>query len=297
MITSKLDVKAIKVSDKLEKLKHYIFANDFKKAKVYLEEIQLLGLDGKAGEFFEVLNNLYFKKFPVELSKSICGLHWLSPTEEKLKTFEGGKRINSPTKIVNVDSLPLVSIITVVYNGAETLTKCLDSVLAQTYQNIEYIVIDGNSTDGTLNILKDYEEKLSYVISEPDKGIYDAMNKGLSFASGDYIAFLNSDDYYLSTAVEDSIRFIQRNDVDLCFSAFNYVNEDGYIIIADEPRPWNESLLIQGIPGGHETIFAHKSCYDLIGAYDCNFAIVADYHWMTRAFNAGLKAKGMAKTL
>ena len=100
-----------------------------------------------------------------------------------------------------------ISIITVVYNGKDTLAQTIESVISQDYANIEYIIIDGNSTDGTQGIIKEYGHRISYWMSEPDRGIYDAMNKGIEYASGDVIAFINSGDTYedniLSEVVKD----------------------------------------------------------------------------------------------
>lgn len=97
---------------------------------------------------------------------------------------------------------PLISIITVVYNGEKYLEQTIQSVINQTYKNIEYIVIDGGSTDGTLDIIKKYEEHISYWVSESDKGLYDAMNKGIGVAKGELIGMINSDDWYELEAVE-----------------------------------------------------------------------------------------------
>ncbi len=101
-----------------------------------------------------------------------------------------------------MSKLPLVSIITVVYNGAKTLEQTILSVLNQTYKNIEYIIIDGESTDGTLDIIEMYRDKISTCISEPDEGLYDAMNKGVSIANGELIGIINSDDWFEKNAVE-----------------------------------------------------------------------------------------------
>jgi glycosyltransferase involved in cell wall biosynthesis len=183
-----------------------------------------------------------------------------------------------------------VSIITVVFNNAKTIAKCIESVLAQDYDNIEYIVVDGSSTDGTQNIIERYSDSISVYISEKDGGIYDAMNKGLSLVNGDVIAFLNSDDYYFPNAVSASVRNLQENDCDLSYAGFYYANEAGYAEIADEARPWNETLLLQGIPGGHETIFAKRHVYDAIGGFDLQYRLAADYQWVTRVFKGGFKA-------
>ena len=98
-----------------------------------------------------------------------------------------------------------VSIITVCYNSKEFIQHAIDSVLNQTYSNIEYIIIDGNSTDGTVDIVNSYGDKISKFVSEKDKGIYDAMNKGLSYVTGDVVGILNSDDFYISNTIISEI--------------------------------------------------------------------------------------------
>jgi glycosyltransferase involved in cell wall biosynthesis len=96
---------------------------------------------------------------------------------------------------------PPITVITVVFNAKDTVRTCIDSVLAQGVDNLEYIVVDGGSTDGTLEILRGYEARLTRLISEPDEGIYDAMNKGLKLATGQFVHFLNADDKYVSPTV------------------------------------------------------------------------------------------------
>ena len=192
---------------------------------------------------------------------------------------------------------PLVSVITVVYNNAKTLDRCIRSVLNQTYKNIEYIVIDGGSTDGTLEVIQRYKEVIDHFISEPDDGLYHAMNKGLKIATGEYIAFLNSDDYFLADAVSASIENILTHNLDISYAGFLFADENGHAVIADEGREWNDSMLVQGIPGGHETIFARKECYDRIGGYDLTYKLAADYHWVMRAYKAGFKAAPLRKTI
>ena len=111
----------------------------------------------------------------------------------------------------------LVSIITVVYNGEKHIEQSIKSVLAQTYSNIEYIIIDGVSTDGTLDIVRKYEPKITQVISEKDTGIYNAMNKGLAMANGDVIAILNADDYYYPETIETVINQFKQSKADVVY--------------------------------------------------------------------------------
>ncbi len=107
---------------------------------------------------------------------------------------------------------PLISIITVVYNGEKYLKQAIESVINQTYKNIEYIIIDGGSTDNTLNIIKNYHQNISKWVSEPDNGLYDAMNKGIKLATGELIGMVNSDDWSELTAVEIIVNEYLKND-------------------------------------------------------------------------------------
>ena len=113
----------------------------------------------------------------------------------------------------------LITIITVVKNAEQTIEKCIQSVLNQKYDNIEYIILDGGSTDKTTEIIKKYQKKIDKIIIEPDKGIWDAMNKGLNLASGSIIGFLNADDYYYSNSLEIVNRYFQKNSIDFLFGS------------------------------------------------------------------------------
>ena len=113
----------------------------------------------------------------------------------------------------------LISIITVVKNNEKTIEKCINSVLGQNYKNLEYIIIDGNSTDNTLSIVNKYRDKISVVISEKDKGIWDAMNKGIKLAKGDIIGFLNSDDFYFLDTLKIVNNYFINDDIDFLFGS------------------------------------------------------------------------------
>ena len=126
--------------------------------------------------------------------------------------FTGGIKSRNKKKQI-LKECPLVTIITVVRNGEQTLEETIINVINQTYKNMEYIIIDGNSTDGTLNIIKKHEEKIDYWISEPDKGIYNAMNKGIDLATGEWINFMNSGDEFYSEATLEEI-FLKENNHD-----------------------------------------------------------------------------------
>jgi len=131
------------------------------------------------------------------------------PAPDKLQ-----EKINQYTSNLSPTTfLPLITVITVVYNGAKYLEDTIKSVINQTYPNVEYIIIDGGSTDGTIDIIKKYEDYIDYWVSEPDKGIYDAMNKGIVVASGQWINFLGSDDIILSNAVNNILKYLNKKNI------------------------------------------------------------------------------------
>jgi len=181
---------------------------------------------------------------------------------------------------------PLVSIITVVYNGEKHLEKTIQSVLNQTYDNIEYIIIDGGSSDGTLDIIKKYEHAIDYWVSEKDEGIYDAMNKGLQVARGDYIAILNADDYYEQNAVTLSLACIKKNQADYSVANAKFVHADSFI----RPIfPLKEKHIYQEMPYPHVTAFISKKVYKTVGLFDTHFKIAGDHDMALRIHLAGFR--------
>lgn len=205
-------------------------------------------------------------------------------------SFHGGIRTKCNTS--NDSNRFTVTIITINRNCAEGLKKTIKSVISQKAEmpGIEHIVIDGASTDNSLEIIREYADQIDYFISEPDGGIYAAMNKGIRLAQGDYISFLNADDIYRRGATRLSVENIRKNNVDISYGAFAYINPDGYNEVVDGPRDWDEALLIRGIPGGHGTFFVSKEAYNKVGGYREDLRIVSDYDWMIRAYLAGCTA-------
>jgi glycosyltransferase involved in cell wall biosynthesis len=179
-----------------------------------------------------------------------------------------------------------ISIITVTFNSSSFINHCLDSIKKQTYNNIEHIVIDGGSSEDNLSILKSKKDQLSALISEPDNGIYDAMNKGLKIAKGDIIGFLNSDDFYATNDVLNSVYKLFKDDptLDACYSDLVYVNAlDTSKII----RYWKSGNFIQGTFSKgwcppHPTFFVRRSIYERFGNFNLNYHIAADVELMIR---------------
>jgi len=178
-----------------------------------------------------------------------------------------------------------ITIITPTYNSAKTLSRTIDSVISQNYNNLEYIIIDGVSTDGTQKIIEAYGDKINIkIISEPDNGIYDAMNKGVKLATGEIIGILNSDDFYHSSNVLDTVsKAFESSDVDAIYGDLKYFDND----INKITRYWktgeyNESKLNNGWIIPHPTLFVKKYVYDNCGLFNTNFKISADYEFILR---------------
>ncbi len=176
-----------------------------------------------------------------------------------------------------------VSLITIAYNSAETIEDTIKSIVAQDYFNIEYIIIDGGSTDNTLSIVDKFKDSIAIIISEPDKGIYDAMNKGVQNATGDIIGILNSDDIYANNKVVS--RIVEAiGDQDSIYADLVYVNRDNTDKVN---RYWKSGTYKKGIfkkgwMPPHPTFFIKKSCYDQYGIYNLRLRSSADYELMLR---------------
>ncbi|MBR1702192.1 MAG: glycosyltransferase [Lachnospiraceae bacterium] len=179
-----------------------------------------------------------------------------------------------------------ISIITVTYNCRATIERTILSVLSQKYKNYEYIIIDGGSTDGTVEIIDKYRDRLAYFISEPDDGIYDAMNKGLKRVSGDIVHFLNGNDYYYDANVLATIqkRFSEHTDVDVIIAK---VMSDGKVCNTYLPGENISIYLDAHFP--HQATFAKATLYTQYGDFDPEYSICADYDWILRIYKSGRK--------
>jgi len=182
-----------------------------------------------------------------------------------------------------------VSLITVSYNSANTIADTLKSVQSQTYQDIEYIVVDGNSSDGTIEIVKQFLDASQGLVTkflcERDKGIYDAMNKGLAMATGDIIGVLNSDDFYCSNdVIEEVVRAFQQNKTDCLYGDLNYVDpiDTSKIVRKWRSGSFRKENFLKGWMPPHPTFFVRKTCYDRFGKFDTQFKSAADYELMLR---------------
>jgi len=179
----------------------------------------------------------------------------------------------------------LVSIITVCFNIAETIEDTIKSVLSQDYKNIEYIIVDGGSTDGTLDIINRYKNKIAKVISEPDNGIYDAMNKGLKSSTGDIIATLNGDDMYAEkTTVSQMAEFIQNNALDAAYGDLVYIDrrDTRHVKRFWQPGRYKKGAFCHGWVIPHPTFFCRKEIFEKFGYFNDNLQIAADFELMLR---------------
>jgi glycosyltransferase involved in cell wall biosynthesis len=178
-----------------------------------------------------------------------------------------------------------VSLITVCYNSADTIEDTIRSVVSQNYPNLEYIIVDGGSKDATLEVINRYKEHITKLVSESDKGIYDAINKGIKLATGDIVGILNSDDSYTDESViKDVINTFASTGCDCCYADLQYVDRENQTIIK---RNWvsgqyKQGMFYKGWMPPHPTFFIKKQYYDLYGDFNLTLKSAADYELMLR---------------
>ena len=180
-----------------------------------------------------------------------------------------------------------ISVITVVLNAVKTIERTIKSVLSQKYENIEFIVIDGGSTDGTLDVIAKYQSHLSYFVSEPDDGIYDAMNKGIKKATGDLIGLLNADDWYEPEVLQVVADAYKRTSADIIYGRTFLVDSQGIKRLRKDTSIFE---LWRGSPACSQAIFISKKAYNSFGLYDTRYKIASDYDLLNRMLHNGAKA-------
>lgn len=191
---------------------------------------------------------------------------------------------------------PKVSVITACLNSERHIERTIQSVLSQSYKNIEFIIVDGGSTDKTLEIINKYTKFIAYLISEPDNGIYDAQNKGLKLATGDILCVLNSDDcFYDNHVIEKVVDFLKnKEDIDFVYGNMLCLNpETQQAYLKKYPARLKKRFFLRG-PLGHPATFLKRDCFTKAGFYDARYRISADYEWYLRAlFKKRLRAARM----
>jgi len=181
-----------------------------------------------------------------------------------------------------------VSIITSCFNSEKTIEDTIQSVLLQTYPNIEYIIIDGKSKDKTLEIVNNHKDKITKVTSEEDNGIYDALNKGINLATGDIIGFLHSDDIFAhSNVIENIVEMFQETETSAVYADLHYVSRENTnkIIRNWKSGEYKYGMFLNGWMPPHPTVYIKKDVYNQFGTFNLDFKTAADYELMLRFFH------------
>lgn len=227
-------------------------------------------------ENYATLKNISYGCPAFPLGK-IAGKYCRHPLETG--DTEGGLRLQGKYK-KDMDDKPLITYITVVYNRVNTLLRCMESVWRQDYDNLEYIVIDGGSLDGTLDLIKEYENYIDYFVSQKDSGIYNAMNKGISLASGRFLCFINSDDICKAGAARMVIQAYKKHQSMFFAGRRELLNDKGVIVKeALLPRYRMQKAVVFPLPIHHQSSYAHRELFEKTGNYDETYKFIADYKW------------------
>ena len=180
-----------------------------------------------------------------------------------------------------------ISIITIVYNNREHIASCIESVLEQTYADVEHMVIDGGSTDGTQGVIEPYTDRLGYYVSEPDNGLYNALNKGIQKATGDVIGILHSDDlFYATDTLAQVAKAFEYSGADLVYGNGMYVDRDDIHTVKRvyRSKPFKKRYLNWGWIPLHTTIYVKREVFDTYGLYNEGYKIASDYEISLRWF-------------
>lgn len=178
---------------------------------------------------------------------------------------------------------PKISIITVVFNSQKTIERCINSVLQQKFKNIEYIIIDGGSTDDTCQIIDNYRENIDVFISKPDNGIYDAMNKGIALATGDVVGIVNADDFFAdSNVLEDVAKVFAEQNTEILYGDLDYIDSNDKVIRKWRSGKYSKGLFNWGWMPPHPTFYCKRSLFDKLGVYKLEYGSAGDYELMLR---------------
>jgi len=192
-----------------------------------------------------------------------------------------------------------ISLITVTLNAQNTIGRCIESVVAQNYSNLEYIVIDGASTDDTLQIIGRYPSLVSHLVSEPDNGIYDAMNKGIHLATGDVIGVLNADDFFAADDIlKSTANIFNETNSDIVYGNLNYLKPGGKVLRKWHSGSYKDGLFNWGWMPPHPTFYCRRVIFEKLGAYELGYGTAADYELMLRFLHLNkLNAKYLNKVM
>lgn len=200
------------------------------------------------------------------------------------RTCEGGKRIKygrQPVGLFIDDDAPKVSVITVVFNAAETLRRTIESVLAQNYSNVEYILIDGGSTDGSLEIIREYEDQIDYYVSQPDSGVYEAMNRGIALSTGDFVSILNADDFFDRDFISTHVCHGASKHSDILVGS---IRQNDQIV---SPVEMTDGIFFGHLNFFHGTFLVARQAYSDLGPYSEQYRIISDFLWVQNAYSNG----------
>ncbi|WP_051640638.1 glycosyltransferase family 2 protein [Thiomicrorhabdus sp. Milos-T2] len=203
-------------------------------------------------------------------------------TDTNLNIHKGGLRTLGKAKSDSFE-FSLITIITVVFNGEEHIEDTIKSVLKQSWPNVEYIIVDGGSTDRTLDIIKYYEQQIDYWVSESDNGIYDAMNKAILLSSGEFISLVNADDFLMDDALSEALSVVSlKTDVLL-------TNGNFQTLTGDYTYESNIDKLKYTMSVFHPGMIVRKRVYEKVGLYRTDLKIASDYDWILRAHNMNIQ--------
>ena len=202
--------------------------------------------------------------------------------------LEGGLRKNGISRTESLGK-PLVSIVTIVYNGEAHIEKAIQSVVGQSYDPLEYIIVDGGSTDGTLDIIRKYEDRIDYWLSESDEGISHAMNKGINLSNGNIIANLHADDYYSDSSVVSSVQnaFAQNQEACWLTGGIYIVSESGKPLIKIKVRDYSYKNLVKSNIILHPATFIKRKSFNQVGQFNPSLKYAMDYDLWIRLAGIG----------
>lgn len=178
-----------------------------------------------------------------------------------------------------------VSIITICYNNENDIRPTIESVVNQTYPNIEYIVVDGASKDNSLSIINEYKDKISKIISEPDKNLYDAINKGMKMATGDIVGLIHAGDkLHDNDVISDIADFFKRNNPDIIYGHSKIVDDKGKVKRVNKSPHFSRFHMRTGWMPSHQSIYVRRELFEKLGGYNLSLHPVSDYEWFIRYF-------------